>query len=150
MPNGKTHDKITILTTPIIAGGGFLLYKHQCPENLKFVLIATLIIIGAYLFASFMFNGDLDTNSKPYNRWWLFKMIWIPYQLMFNHRSIWSHGIIIGTVVRLAYLSPIFYLVYKILNLSIQNINLIYVIPILIGLELGNSVHTISDKLGSI
>ncbi|MDZ7785998.1 MAG: DUF2227 family putative metal-binding protein [Candidatus Saccharibacteria bacterium] len=27
-------------------------------------------------------------------------MIWIPYQLIFEHRSVFTHGIIIGTVVR--------------------------------------------------
>lgn len=148
MPNGKTHDKITIVTAPMVAAGTFLVCKHQYPENLQFTLILTLIVTATYLFASFMFNGDLDTNSKPYNRWWLFKMIWIPYQLMFSHRSIWSHGLIIGTVVRLVYLSPIYYLFYIIFNVSVQDISLNYLIPIFIGLELGNSIHTISDKIG--
>lgn len=148
MPNGKTHDKITIITAPIVAAGTFVVNKHQNPENLQFTLILTLIVTFAYLFASFMFNGDLDTNSKPYNRWWLFKMIWIPYQLIFHHRSFWTHGIIVGTVVRLIYLSPIFYSFYVVFNIPVQNIGLNYLIPIFIGLELGNSIHTISDKIG--
>lgn len=147
MPNGKTHDKITLVTTPIVAGVGFWVTRHQNPQDLMFASILTLIITGAYFFASTMFNGDLDTNSRPYNRWFLLKMIWIPYQLLFTHRSIWTHGIIIGTVVRLIYLSPLIILFFKLFNLSWGEINWAYVFPILIGLELGNSVHTISDKI---
>ena len=147
MPNGKTHDKITMVTAPMVAIGTFVVSKHQNPENLQFILILTLMVTLAYLFASFMFNGDLDTNTKPYNRWWLFKMIWIPYQLMFYHRSFWTHGIIVGTVVRLAYISPIICLIFLTFNLTIQDINLNYLIPLLIGLELGNTIHTISDKI---
>lgn len=146
MPNGKTHDIITKVTTPMIGVGAFLIYKHQYRDDLMSILILTSIVLFAYLFSSFMFNGDLDANTKPYNRWWLLKMMWIPYQLMFYHRSFWTHGIIVGTVVRLIYISPIIYLFFIIFNLSLQDVNLNYLIPLLIGLELGNSIHTISDK----
>ena len=96
-----------------------------------------------------MFNGDLDTVSKPYNRWWLFKMIWIPYQLMFTHRSIWTHGIIIGTVIRLIYICIIpLFIIYLHHDLNIIfTLNKEILIPILIGLELGSAIHTIADKI---
>lgn len=139
MPNGKTHDKITFITTPIIGVLSYYLLNNN--------LISTLILITTYIFASIMFNGDLDTNSKPYNRWWIFKIIWIPYQLMFSHRSIWSHGIILGTIVRLIYISPIIYCVFQIFNLSLVDINWNLMIIILIGLESGNTIHTLSDKI---
>lgn len=133
MPNGKTHDKITLVTTvPIIMI--FFLVSHD--------LINSIIGGISYVFASMMFNGDLDTNSKPYNRWWIFKMIWIPYQLMFKHRSIFTHGIIIGTVVRLIYLSPILIPLYKLVYIPND-----ILIVILIGLEFGNTMHTIPDKI---
>ena len=140
MPNGKTHDKITFVIAPIVAGISYLITKD---------IKTTIIIFGCYLFASLMFNGDLDTNSRPYNRWWLFKMIWIPYQLMFTHRSIFTHGLIIGTIVRLLYLSliPIIVLLLKGNLQLITSIDLSLMLLIFIGLESGSVVHTISDKI---
>lgn len=141
MPNGKTHDKITLIILPII-----MIFSYFLIKDIK--LISILIL--SYLFSSLMFNGDLDCNSSAYNRWWLLKLIWIPYQLMFNHRSVFSHGILIGTIVRLIYLSliivPIMYFGFDvIINLTLF-INPIFLI-IFTGLEIGNIVHTISDRI---
>lgn len=140
MPNGKTHDRITFIVAPIIAGGSYYFTR-----DIKTVLI----LMSAYFFASLMFNGDLDINSRPYNRWWLFKMIWIPYQLMFNHRSIFTHGLIIGTIIRLIYLGIIpFIFIFLKGNIQIfTTINLSICILIVIGLEAGAAIHTISDKI---
>ena len=146
MPDGKTHDKITLILAPFIFGLTFLITKD---------IINTIIILSAFLFSAFMFNGDLDTNSRPYNRWWLLKMIWIPYQLMFTHRSIFSHGIIVGTIIRVLYLTffalLILWLIYgrhffnEFWSFIIQYENII--IGVLIGLELGNMSHTFADKI---
>lgn len=148
MPNGRTHDKITFITTPFVGVSAFIIFLNlNNGATLMSTLILTLIIIASYFFASMMFNGDLDSHTKPFNRWWVFKMIWIPYQLMFLHRSFWTHGIIIGTVVRLVYLSPIIIGIFILFNLNIGDINLYYLIPVLIGLELGNIGHTLADKI---
>lgn len=138
MPNGKTHDKITVITTPIVGGFTYLILGD---------IKTTAFLMSGYLFASFMFNGDLDTNSRPYNRWWLFKMIWIPYQLMFTHRSIWTHGIILGTVVRLIYVLVIPALIIAVKGAELPEINWNIVVLILVGLELGNINHSLSDKI---
>lgn len=138
MPCGKTHDKISTITAPIVGIGTYLI-----TSDIKI----TAILMSAYVFASLMFNGDLDTNSRPYNRWWLLKMIWIPYQLIFSHRSIWTHGLILGTVVRLVYVLAIPVLIVVIKGIEIPVINWGVVIPVLIGLELGNLNHTLSDKI---
>lgn len=140
MPNGKTHDIISITLSPVVAGVSYWITKD---------VKITGILLGLYLFSSFMFNGDLDTNSRPYNRWWLLKMIWIPYQLMFNHRSIFTHGLIIGTIVRLIYIGIIpFILIYLKGNIQmIQSIDLNIILLTFIGLELGSAVHTISDNI---
>jgi len=138
MPNGKTHDRITVVTTPIVIGLGFWI----CED-----LVTTGIVSLSYVFASLMFNGDLDTNSRPYNRWWLLKMIWIPYQLMFTHRSIWTHGLVLGTVMRLLYVLAIPVLIIVIKGVEIPVMNWGVVVPVLIGLELGNLNHSVSDKI---
>lgn len=140
MPNGKTHDKISIYTTPVV---GVLTYVVT--KDIKI----TALLMSAYVFASFMFNGDLDTHSRPFNRWWLFKMIWIPYQMMFTHRSVFTHGLIIGTVVRLLYLGIIpFIILWAKGSLDfLTTLNMSTMLTMLIGLELGSGVHTISDYL---
>lgn len=137
MPNGKTHDKITYITTPIITLGTIFFTNITCG----------IIMFFSYFFASMMFNGDLDTNSRPYNRWWLFKMIWIPYQLLFFHRSIWTHGFLVGTTIRILYIMPIIILIFTLLNISIESLDFKIILLVFIGLELGNSIHTLSDKI---
>ena len=140
MPNGRTHDIITFATAPLVAT-----VSYHLTNDIK----TTGIILGCYLFASLMFNGDLDTNSRPYNRWWLLKMIWIPYQLMFDHRSVFTHGLIIGTIIRILYLSliPILVILLKGNLEVVTNIPLNIIILSFIGLELGSAVHTISDRI---
>lgn len=138
MPSGRTHDIITATSTPII---GFLSYKITNDIN------ASTILTLSYLFSSLMFNGDLDIDSRPLRRWSLFKWIWFPYKKYIPHRSIWSHGIIIGTVIRLLYLMPIFILLYIHLNLELSALNWYFIVIGLIGLELGNTVHTVSDQI---
>ena len=59
MPNGRTHDIIPAVIAPVVAGISYFLTKD---------LKTTGIIFVCYLFASLMFNGDLDANTRPYNR----------------------------------------------------------------------------------
>jgi uncharacterized metal-binding protein len=141
MPNGRTHDIITAVTTPVVTGVTYCITKD---------IKITSIILGLFLFSSLMFNGDLDIDSRPYNRWWLLKMIWIPYQLMFEHRSIFTHGLIIGTIIRILYISIIPFIIYAFkgqTQIITHMVSLHTAIIIFIGLELGSAVHTISDKL---
>ena len=137
MPSGKVHDIITISLTPIILIGLYLLF------NLPIIAMITF----GYLFGSFMFNGDLDIVSRPYRRWGFLKFIWKPYQKMFHHRSIYTHGIIIGTVVRVIYITwlPILLLlVYgNYHQLTMKNFD--WLIYFIIGIEIGSAIHTIAD-----
>jgi uncharacterized metal-binding protein len=50
-----------------------------------------------------MFGPDLDTHSKQYTRWGVFRYLWYPYQVFFKHRSRWSHGLVFGTFLRIVY-----------------------------------------------
>jgi uncharacterized metal-binding protein len=96
-----------------------------------------------------MFNGDLDIESAPYHRWFFLRFIWIPYQSMFGHRSMFTHGLIIGTVVRILYIGviPFIILAFKGQVHILTNINLQLIIFIFVGLELGSAFHTIADKV---
>lgn len=141
MPCGKTHDRITFIVLPIVVLIAYLIFN-------SFYLIHILSI--SYLFSALMFNGDLDTNSKSYNRWFVFKMIWIPYQLMFSHRSVFTHGILIGTTIRIIYIGmiPFLYFYYNHdINILTDIISTKDLMVVFIGLELGNISHSFPDWL---
>ena len=65
----------------------------------------------AMLFGGFMFGPDLDIHSKQYTRWGVFRFLWLPYQVVFRHRSRWSHGIIFGTLIRVLYFTGVLALI---------------------------------------
>jgi len=138
MSSGQTHDKVTILLAPIIFGVFWY-----------FIGWLAIIVTLAFLFAGFAFNGDLDINSQVYNRWFLLKWIWIPYQ-QFGHRSFWTHGILIGTVIRVLWLAIPTISILTLCGLSPSIIPFMATfktetILSLIGLELGSMSHTFMD-----
>ncbi|MBD1870256.1 metal-binding protein [Cyanobacteria bacterium FACHB-471] len=96
MPSGRTHDRITLWTLPVLAGLTLAIARNST---------ITLIICAGFLFGGLMFGPDLDVLSIHYKRWGWLRWIWIPYRGSMKHRSIWSHGPIIGTTVRVLYLS---------------------------------------------
>jgi uncharacterized metal-binding protein len=95
MPSGVTHDRITIRILPWVVGITYLVTQDG---------ELTLILAGSYLFSGMMFGPDLDIYSLQYKRWGLIRGIWLPYRKFLKHRSIFSHGLIIGTLLRSVYL----------------------------------------------
>jgi uncharacterized metal-binding protein len=94
MPSGKTHDAITFfLTAPTFAVT--YIVTQEIPVS--------IVITVGMLIGGLMFGPDLDTVSKQYSRWGIFKFLWYPYQAFFAHRSRWSHGLIFGTLIRVIY-----------------------------------------------
>jgi uncharacterized metal-binding protein len=95
MPSGKVHDAITLsLAVPAFgiayaATGSFF---------------ASMICGTAFIFGGLMFGPDLDTVSRPYSRWGPARAIWLPYRYFFPHRSRFSHGLILGALIRVVYL----------------------------------------------
>ncbi len=65
----------------------------------------SLVVCSGFLFSGLMFGPDLDIHSRQFIRWGWLRWIWIPYQKNLRHRSIISHGPIIGTIVRSIYLA---------------------------------------------
>ncbi len=166
MPSGKTHDAVTFfLTVPVWAAA------WRITDSLPLAVIVTF----AFLLGGLMFGPDLDTMSKQYTRWGIFKTLWYPYQAFFKHRSRWSHGLICGTFLRVVY----FIGVLTLLSFMITFIVTIYLggdIPhlfeftknwqqigefartnfgqytfygIFVGLWLGAASHTFADMAGS-
>jgi uncharacterized metal-binding protein len=116
-----------------------------------------------------IFGPDLDLYSFHYKRWGKLRWLWRPYQQAIKHRSIWSHGPIVGTIGRILYLSlwlglvGLFYLAINqlaggqtytgiqlldILKHSIEGNFPVY-LALFCGLELGAMSHYVSDWLVS-
>ena len=94
MASGKNHDRSILFTSPIV---GIIGVSHSL--ELGIVAAAAHIVAGLYL------SPDLDLVSKPYKRWGWLRWIWVPYQKLIPcHRHWLSHGVIVGSVVRLLYL----------------------------------------------
>ncbi len=95
MPAGRTHDRITLWSLPLVVGLTF--------ERTRSSLF-TLVVAGGFLFGGLMLGPDLDIHSRPYKRWGWFRWIWLPYRASIRHRSALSHAPITGTVLRVLYL----------------------------------------------
>lgn len=96
MASGKIHDRAIYFTSPIIAA------VASYHAGLELGLIAG----AAHLLGGVMLSPDLDLVSRPFKRWGVLRFIWVPYQRFIpRHRHWLSHGIVIGSVVRLVYLA---------------------------------------------
>jgi uncharacterized metal-binding protein len=94
MPRGKIHDSLTLLIAPIVGVGCFLVTRNA---------LLSAVFAAAFLFGGLMFGPDLDTNSRQIARWWVLRPIWMPYRLFFSHRSRWTHGLLLGSLLRVIY-----------------------------------------------
>lgn len=151
---------MTLWSLPLVAGGT-LYATHRA--DLAFW------VSGGFLFSGLIFGPDLDLYSFHYKRWGMLRWLWQPYQKAVKHRSIWSHGPIVGTIVRILYLSlwlglaGYSYLIFvracggktypdeqllMILQQSIVRDRSIY-LALFCGLELGAMSHYLSDWLVS-
>lgn len=160
MPSGRTHDRITLYSLPVVAG--LTLWQTRSGN-------VTLCVAGGFIFGGLMFGPDLDIYSLQYQRWGFLRWIWLPYQKSLRHRSFLSHGPIIGTILRILYLGcllailAIFVLVIaqKLWNLSFTWQDLGQTVgrsltsysteylALFLGLELGAMSHSLSDWGGS-
>ena len=164
MASGKTHDKVTVIMSPFVAAMVFLI-NFSATKELVSSIIFTLLGVVVYIFGGYMFSGDIDIKSRETNRWGNFKFIWSLYQKSFSHRSIFTHGFILGPVIRLLYIYGIYLMVcawlysLDIISLStkeiIKSTYLVIVenkqisFNIIFPLFLGSGLHTITDLIYS-
>lgn len=166
MPSGKTHDAITfILTVPAFATA------YIATKNLG----AAATVAAAFLFGGIMFGPDLDTISRQYSRWFFLRFLWLPYRWCFKHRSRFSHGLILGALLRVIYFLGVSTLAVYLGALlltsltGVQPYDLAYftrlwqdigefirssfgdhfLLFIFVGLWLGAASHTFTDMAGS-
>src|SRR6478672_5011127 len=101
MPNGRTHDFITLATA---AAGTPLALNSGLPDT---TTTTVGVLVGAYLLSGLLFSPDLDLKSTPYRRWRMLRFVWIPYQRMVPHRSWISHSFLLGPLLRVLYFAVV-------------------------------------------
>ncbi|MEM8502781.1 MAG: metal-binding protein [Cyanobacteria bacterium P01_D01_bin.1] len=160
MPAGRTHDQITLWCLPFVTTSAF---------GFTYSLPLTVIVSLSFLVGGFMLGPDLDIRSVQYVRWGPLRWIWLPYQIAIKHRSQLSHGPIVGTALRVAYLS-VWLSLFAIAGMTLLNVlwdaqltwqtvrepfqtlfrkYLFEWLAVVIGLELGSISHSVSDAFGS-
>jgi len=94
LATGRRHDQfIWILSLPLGIAVGLVLG-----------LQAALITTSSCLAGGLWLSPDLDTHSNALRRWGPLGFLWWPYRLLIPHRSLWSHGPVLGTTARLGVL----------------------------------------------
>ncbi len=149
MASGHAHEKATkIWTLPFAVA-------------ISVVIGVPNAILGGLAFAvgGLWLSPDLDTKSKSLKRWGTLQNLWWPYRKLIAHRSIFSHGLIIGTTIRIIYLLSLATLIllfleaigianaltlFKAIITLIQN-NSEYTLSIIFGLEASAWLHLIKD-----
>ncbi|MFL6373913.1 MAG: metal-binding protein [Pyrinomonadaceae bacterium] len=102
MPNARTHDAITFMLAAPAAAAAYAATAR----------ISAAVIVGlSFLFGGLMFGPDLDTVSRQYSRWGLLRWLWFPYRSFFKHRSRFSHGLLLGALLRVFYFAGVVTLV---------------------------------------
>lgn len=159
MATGKTHDWFTwAMAPPIWAMARFGLHL---PNS------ACLLIFIGTLTGGLLLSPDLDTRSRPFYRWGLFRFIWWPYQWMTRHRSPLSHGVLLASWLRLLYLSAVLSLIYYATSIATSRLfkikphapgpeilaffqnNLHSILWLGVGLWVGALLHIILDYFSS-
>ncbi|MBD2019283.1 metal-binding protein [Leptolyngbya sp. FACHB-36] len=155
MSDGKTHDFITISTSPVIG----------CLAAQMSATVAVTTTIG-YLVGGLLLSPDLDVKSRPWRRWGWLRFIWLPYQKLVPHRSWISHTPIVGTLIQLSYLGAIVLLAATLLGIDVWTIVRVVVdrqqdvgegnpwsvncFALITGLCLGSWAHLVADTLSSL
>lgn len=113
MPDGRVHSMATIL---LAGAAGFTTYQLHLLDQPHAIAMACGSMAGLLL------TPDLDVDTGcvsddwarsvvgrgPALFWWL---VWRPYSALIPHRSPLSHFPILGTVLRLGYLSLVVWVI---------------------------------------
>jgi uncharacterized metal-binding protein len=144
MPGYNTHRRFNYAVLLIVAA---LFYFR----DLMMFDPAQFLILGAGFYAGTEFiTPDLDVKSRAIKRWGVFKILWFPYMIFFEHRKS-SHNIIYGAFVRLLYITAIilcvYYFLFRALPSNVMILPLGYVLIFITGIILANGLHVILDMI---
>lgn len=147
MPSGKTHEMINItILTALLAGLYYLSTLQRTSMITAYLDTYTILAFClSYLFATFFLSPDLDTKSKPYKRWKMFRILWWPYRVIFKHRGC-SHNLVLGPLSIILNLALIAFAFFLLAGIEVQTIHLRFAVAVVAGIVLSIDIHIISDK----
>ena len=94
MALGRDHDRATLLAClPVGMLSGLWLGWSMGG-----------LTAAAFAWGGLWLSPDLDTRCRALKRWGALGWIWRPYRTLIPHRSLFSHGPLIGTALRLAWM----------------------------------------------
>lgn len=102
---------------------------------------ATVFALGAA--SGIILSPDLDVVERRRPTPW--NLYWYPYGWLFEHRHPLTHAPVVSTLLRLAYLMPIFFPVVMLIN-KLGLFNREYFFLWLAGLVLADIVHWVMDE----
>jgi uncharacterized metal-binding protein len=164
--DGHFHGRITLVLAPVSFGVGFVLCSLYSRLHLGHVDSSAWLVAGAALFgclAGLVIDPDLDqesmtTASEHRMRkllshiplvglflWGAWMGWWSIYAAFHKHRGM-SHWPILGTFVRVLWLSPLWYLLYH--GNVIQQIPPVMLIAAFVGLAISDYGHWLRDYRG--
>ncbi len=140
MASGRNHDRSILFTTPLIGIVG-------TAYNLELGIVAA----ASHLLGGLYLSPDLDLKSLPFKRWGIFKIVWIPYQKLIPcHRHWLSHGVVVGSIIRLLYIVALLLPLWVIFP-SLQQVHWAITwekaIAFFLGVELSALNHLLLDGL---
>lgn len=141
MASGKNHDRSIIFATPIVLAVG----------SYQFGLEVGVIAAASHFLGGYWLSPDLDIKSRPFLRWGIVRVIWLPYQRFIPHRSPLSHAPVLGSVIRLLYLAvcllPVWLAFPGLSQVQWSGVNWEKAIAFLAGVELSALNHLLLDGL---
>jgi uncharacterized metal-binding protein len=148
MPSGVVHTRTTSVAA--VALPVFLWYVGQ---PLIAITSATLGCMTGLVISpdSDVDNGFIgfDTIRRFYGNpvaiaW---RVFWWPYAKIVKHRSFISHSFVIGTLIRLLYITLPILTIMTLLSIPIPQISLESVAWFVIGLSISDGLHIVMDNV---
>ncbi len=140
MASGKNHDRAILFASPVVLVVGCY----------QFGLELGIIAGASHFLGGYWLSPDLDIKSRPFLRWGVLKIIWLPYQRLIPHRSPLSHAPVLGSLIRLVYLAACLlplWLLFPDLQRVQWAIDWMKVAAFLVGVELSALNHLLLDGL---
>ncbi len=154
MANGRTHDRITLITAGCTVAIGFILGEHavEIMNSSQSFAVARYhpsfpILTGLGALINLWIGPDLDLSGGKAKRWWgPLKMLWYPYGKLIPHRHVLSHFPVIGTFGRVVYFSLPLLPAMGCPGFIMWTVTW-WAQPILFGLLLADMMHWVADGM---
>lgn len=163
MPDGATHRKATLRTTPFVIMSATLIpviMGYLYDNDVLFIIATTLSFVGylvGYLVVSAFIDPDADQISLTSSEGRLmrrfgvfgFAVVWwfMPYGYFFKHRGV-AHWHIIGTLTRVAWALWLPVTWYLLSGYTFPYLPFVYMflVSMFVGLTLADSLHIWMDN----